>query len=182
MRTGLIFGCCDDAAIHAPQKVDARVGIVFPAVLAVEDDANQRGPVAGVAAGGVADGLELADEVAHGVLGRVALVVEADLVAHGVVAEDDLQRLALLFHAPGTVEHLRIAEIAVAVARHPAVGRTGEDFFVGADPLNAGVGDQPGMMPWQTEPSEGHIPRGFWPKSFSWNSTARRRCSRASSA
>ena len=39
-----------------------------------------------------------------------------------------------------------------------------------------------GTIPWQTEPSEGHMPRGFWPKSISWNSTPRRMCSRASSA
>jgi len=24
-----------------------------------------------------------------------------------------------------------------------------------------------GMIPWQTDPSEGHIPRGFCPNSFS---------------
>ena len=128
-------------AIDAAEEIDAGVGIVFPAVLAVENDAHQRGPVAGVAAGGVADGLQLADEIVHRLLRRVALVVEADLVAHGVVAEDDLQRLALLFHAPRAVEHLGIAEVAVAVARDPAVGRAGEDLLVGADPLDAGLGD-----------------------------------------
>ena len=79
------------AAIHAPQKLDARVRIIFPAILAVEDDAHQRGPVSGVAARGVADRLELADEVVHRVLGYKTLVVETDLVAHGVVAENDLQ-------------------------------------------------------------------------------------------
>jgi hypothetical protein len=25
-----------------------------------------------------------------------------------------------------------------------------------------------GITPWQTEPSEGHMPRGFRPKTFSW--------------
>ena len=81
-------------------------------------------------------------EIVDGVIGLVALVVEADLVAHGVVAEDDLQLPALLLDPPRPIEHLRIAEEPVAVARDPAVGRAGEDLLVGGDPLDAGLGDR----------------------------------------
>ncbi len=90
-----------DAAIEAAKELDAGVGIVFPAVFAVENDAHQGGPAAGVALGGGADGLDAADKIGHRLFRRVAIVVEADLVAHGVVAEDDLQRLALLFPRHG---------------------------------------------------------------------------------
>ena len=129
------------AAVNVAEEIDPGVGIVFPAVLAVEDDADQRRPMAGVAAGRAADGFQLADEIIDRLLRRIALIVEADLVAHGVVAEDDLQRASLLLHAPRAVEHLGIAQVAVAVARDPAVGRTGKNLLVRADPLNTGLGD-----------------------------------------
>ena len=129
-----------EAAVQASQEVDAAVVIVFPAVLAVENDAHQRGAMAGVAARRVADPLQLADEVVHRMLGHEALVVEPDHVAHGVVAEHHLQTLPLLFHPPRPIEHLRVAQKPVAVARNPAVGRAGEDLLVGGDPLEARVG------------------------------------------
>ncbi len=127
-----------DPFVERAEEINAAVRIVFPAVLAVEDNAHQRRPVAGIAAGCSADGLQLADEIVGRVLRLVALVVEADLVAHGVVAEDDLQALPLLFHAPGAIEHLGIAQEAVAVSRNPALGRAGKNFLVRGNPFNAG--------------------------------------------
>ncbi len=85
---------------------------------------------------------ELAEEVVDGLLGRHALIVEADLIAHGVIAKDDLQRLPLLLDAPRSIEHLGIAQKALAIARDPAVGRAGENLLVGGDPFDAGRGDR----------------------------------------
>jgi hypothetical protein len=49
-------------------------------------------------------------------VGLKPLVVKPDLVAHGVIAKHHLQRLATFFDAPGSVEHLGIAQVSVAVA------------------------------------------------------------------
>ena len=46
----------------------------------------------GVGRGGPADRLQPADEIAGGMLRRHPLIVKADLIAHRMVAKDDLQR------------------------------------------------------------------------------------------
>ena len=111
-----------------------------------------------LAGGGAADGLELADEIVDGLLGLVALIVEADLVAHGMIAEDHLQLLPVLFDAPRPVEHLGIADEALPVARDPAVGRAGENLLVGGDPLDAGLGDRA-----ESSPGRPNLPRATCP-------------------
>ena len=169
-----------DSLVERAEKIDAAVGIVFPAVFAVEYDAHQRRPMAGVAARGAADGFQLADKIVGRVLRLVALVMEADLVAHGMIAEDDLQALPFFFHGPGAIEHFWIAQEAVAVSRNPAFRGAGKNLFVRGNPFDAGGGDG-GDICWQTEPSEGHMPRGFEPKTFSWKATASLICASASS-
>ena len=79
-------GASGDAMVEGAEERDAAVGVVLPAVFAVEDDGDEGG---GVMAAGVADGVELAHEVAGGSGAGASLVVEADLVGHRVVAEDD---------------------------------------------------------------------------------------------
>ncbi len=83
----------------------------------------------------------------------------------------------LLLHAPRAVEHFRVAEVAVAVARDPAVGRAGEDLLVGGDPLDAGVGDRRGSSPGRPSLPRATCPAASAPNSCSWYSTARRICS-----
>ena len=58
----------DDAAIKRAEEIDAAVGIVFPAVFAVENDAHQRRPLAGVGGRGAADRFQLAHEIVDRVL------------------------------------------------------------------------------------------------------------------
>ena len=78
----------DRALVERAEERDAAVGVVFPAVLAVEDDRDERRRVVPA---GVADGVQLAQEIVGGGRAGAALVVEADLVGHRVIAEDDRQ-------------------------------------------------------------------------------------------
>ena len=77
------------ALVEGAQEGDAAAGIVLPAVLAVEDDADQGR--ARCVADRLADAVQAADEIVGRRLRLAALVVEADQVAQGVVAEDDAQ-------------------------------------------------------------------------------------------
>jgi hypothetical protein len=80
-----VFG---EQGIEVVEKVVAVVRVVFPGVLAVEDDADHR---VFVGAGAVEDGFQLL----HEVLCRVAAVpfgiVEADQVGQTFVAEEQRQ-------------------------------------------------------------------------------------------
>ena len=116
---GRDIGVTCHPTIERLEEIDAAARIVFPAVLAIENDAHQGGAVSRVAAGCMGDRLHLGQEIVHGMLGLITLVMEADLVAHSMIAEDHLQGVALLFHAPRPIEHLRISQVAVAVARGP---------------------------------------------------------------
>ncbi len=130
------------AAIECPQETDAAVGIVFPAVLAVENDGDQRSAARIVGFDRATDRQEFPHHVAGGLLGVAALIVETDQVGEGVVAEDHVQRLVAALDAPGTIEHLRMPQVPLAVARNPAVGALGEDLLVGRDPLDAAFGNR----------------------------------------
>ena len=66
-----------------------------------------------------------------------ALIMEADLVGHRMVAEDDRQLVLRLVHLPRAVEQLGMADVAPAVAADLAVGRTSQDFFIGRDPVDS---------------------------------------------
>ena len=70
------------------------------------------------------------------------LVVEADLVRHRMVAEDDRQLVIRLADLPGPIEQLGMADVAPAVAADLAVGRAAQDLLVGRDPLDAVLGQE----------------------------------------
>ena len=125
--------------VEGAEERDAAVGEVFPAVLAVEDDGHES---RGVVPAGVADGVQLAEEVGGGDLAGAALVVEADLVGEGVVAEDDGQLGARLGDLPGAIQQFGVADVAPAVAADLAVGRTAEDLLIRGDPPDAVPGQQ----------------------------------------
>src|SRR6185312_6297112 len=71
-----------------------------------------------------------------------ALVVEADLVGHGVVAEDDRQLLALLLNLPGSIQQLGVTHVSAAIPANLPMERAGEDLFVGRDPLDPVPGEK----------------------------------------
>jgi alpha-amylase/alpha-mannosidase (GH57 family) len=85
---------------------------------AVEDYRDERRRIIPA---GVADRVELAEEVVHGDVARAALVVEPDLVRHRVVAEDDRQLVLPLTDSPGAVKQFGVADVAPAVAADLAV-------------------------------------------------------------
>ena len=127
------------ALVQRAEERDAAVGVVLPAVLAVEDHRDQRGRVV---AAGVADGVDLAEEVGGGDRSGAALVVEPHLVGHRMIAEDDRQLGAGLAEPPGPVEPVGVADVAPAVAPDQAVRRAGQDLLVGGDPSDAVLGQQ----------------------------------------
>ena len=137
--TGLDARIARHALVERAEERDAAVGVVFPAVLAVEDDRDERRRVVPA---GVADGVQLAQEVGRGDRPGTALVVEPDLVRHRMVAEDDRQLRFALAHLPGAVEQLGMADVAPAVAADLAAGRAAQDLLVGGDPLDAVPGQQ----------------------------------------
>ena len=122
------------ALVQLAQELHAAAGVVFPAVLAVQDDADQ-GRL------GAVDRLADVVQVPHEILGRghrlAALVVEADGIAEGVVAEDNGQLALALAHPVGAVHALGVDDVAVAVAADEALRRVAEDLLVGGDPLDA---------------------------------------------
>ena len=104
------------AAIECPQEANAAVGIVFPAVLAVENDGDERPAARIVGFDRTTDGQEFPHHVAGRLLGVAPLIVETDEVGEGVIAENHMQRLVAGLNAPGTVEHLRMPQVPLAVA------------------------------------------------------------------
>ena len=56
-------------------------------------------------------------------VGVAALIVEADHVAQGVIAEDDAQLGVALAHLVGPIQLLRVAHVALAVAADEALRR-----------------------------------------------------------
>ena len=143
--------------VERSQKRDSAVGIVFPAILAVQDHRNERRRVMPAC---VADRGELGHEVAGGHRPGAPLVVKPDLVRHRVVAENDRQLVVRFAHLPGTIEQLGMANMAAAVAADLAMGRASQDLFIGRDPLRCPACASRGMIAWETEPSLGHMPRG----------------------
>ena len=137
--TGRMWAASGDAMVEGAEKRDAAVGVVLPAVFAVQDDGDEGG---GVMAAGVADGVELGHEVAGGSGAGASLVVKADLVGHGVVAEDDGELVVRLADFPGAIEQLGMADVAAAIAADLAAGRTSQNFFIGRDPLQPRLGEQ----------------------------------------
>ena len=127
-------GALRDPLVQRAQKRDAAVGIVFPAILAVQDHRDERSPGF---AGRLADRAQLAHEVAGGHRPGAPLIVKADLVRHRMVAEDDRQLVVRLAHLPGAIEQLGMADMAPAVAADLAVRRTSQNLFIGRDPFDA---------------------------------------------
>src|SRR5262249_42960678 len=104
------------------------------AVFTVEDDADQRRVI-------TLHGGPYAVQLAQEVVGRrdrvAALIVEADHVAQGVVAENDAKLRAVLNHLVGPVQVVGIPDVALRVAEgEPRRGRAG-DVFVRRDPPDA---------------------------------------------
>ena len=108
------------ALVERAQKRHTAVGIVFPAVLAVQNDRDER---CRVVPAGVANGVQLAQEICRGVRPGTALVVKADLVRHGMVAENDRQVRFALAQLPGAVQELGMADVAAAIPPDLAPGR-----------------------------------------------------------
>src|SRR5262249_44044318 len=119
--------------VDRAEERDAAGGVMLPAVLAVEDDRDDRGRVV---AAGLADGQYLAEEVGGRDRAGAALIVEADLVRHRMIAEDDRQLRLPLADLPCPVEPLGIADVTPAVAADQAARRTSQDLLVGRDPLD----------------------------------------------
>ena len=130
------------AAVESAQKADAAVGIILPAVFAVENHGYQRAAARIVGLDRPADRQELAHHVAGGLFGVAALIVKTDQIGEGVVAEDHVQRLVAALDAPGTIEHLRMPKMPLPVAGDPAVGALREDLLVGGDPFDAALGNR----------------------------------------
>ena len=93
-------------------------------------------------AAGVADGVQLAEEIARGNGAGTALVVEANLVRHGMIAEEDRQLVIALACLPGSIKQLGMADVAPAVAPDLAARRAAQNLLVGRDPLDAMLGQQ----------------------------------------
>ena len=125
--------------VEGAEEGNAAVGIVFPAVLAVEDHRNDR---CGALAAGVTDGVQLAEEVTRGHGAGTALVVEADLVRHGMIAEEDRQLVITLACLPGSIKQLGMSNVAPAVAPDLAPRRAAQDLLIGRDPLDSMLSQQ----------------------------------------
>src|SRR5712671_4383890 len=127
------------ALIKCAEKRNAALGVMFPAVFAVEDDANQGG-LMGI--DGLADAVEVSEEVIGGLHAGTALVVEADHIAENVIAKDDAERGVLFLDAVGAIKIGGIDDVARFVAADESLSRLAKNLFVGGDPFDAVLSEQ----------------------------------------
>ncbi len=109
-----------DALVEFAEERAAVEVIVFPRILAVEDDGHE-----GVAAGGQNARAILADAVQEigGGMGRFHLGIdEADQVAHEMIAEDQPHGAALLAPLVGTVQTFHRHGALLGAVEHAAIG------------------------------------------------------------
>ena len=158
--------------VKRAEERDAAVGVVLPAVLAVEDHRDERRR--SCAGRRRRSRASLPRKSAAAGRARAALIVEADLVGHRMVAEDDRQLVARLAHLPGAIEQLGMADVPPAVAADLAVGRAAEDLLVGGDPLDAVLGQQRDHLLADRAFARPHAPRSLAEDGWTWLSTASR--------
>src|SRR5262249_35078226 len=84
-----------------------------------------------------ADRMDLSEEIRRGRRARAALVVEADLVRHRVVAEHDRELASGLADSPGPIKQLGIADMAAAIARDLTPEGASQALLVRCDPLDS---------------------------------------------
>ncbi len=167
------------AAVQGAQERDAAAGIVLPAILAVEDDADQRPARRCWTA--LADVAQVPHEIVRGRIRLAALVVEADHVAQGVIAEDDAQLVLALAHLVGPIQAVGVADVALAVAADEALRRVAEDLLVGGDPADAVLGQQRHHRLADATLGRPHAAAAACRRCCVCCSTARRTCTAASS-
>jgi len=83
-----------------------------------------------------------------------------------VIAKQTHNAISSQLHAPGFVEALGIGRNAISVAEEGDVQRAAKDTFIGSEPLKSLFAAMVSAMS-DTEPSEGHTPAGFTPKTLS---------------
>ena len=115
--------------------------VVFPRVLAIEDDADQVGRARIIQP--AADLQQTVDEILGGLLRREILVEEPDAVGQLVVAEDDIRaELGVGQHAIGAVQRVRADDEVAAIALERPAQAAAQDRLVGRQPREAGGGHQ----------------------------------------
>jgi len=67
--------------------------------------------------------VQVLHEILRCLLATAALIVEADHVAQGVIAEDDAQLVVAFLDAVGPIQVARIANVPLRVAAHETLRR-----------------------------------------------------------
>src|SRR5262245_35315209 len=101
------------AFIQSAQKRHAALGIMLPAVFAVENHAHQHRLLV---IDRLADVAQVTEKVVRGLGALTPLVMETDHVAQAVIAENDGQLMVAAAHAVWPIEVARIANVAMLIA------------------------------------------------------------------
>src|SRR3989344_4540974 len=97
-----------EAAVEGIEKLLAAVMVIFPGVLAVEDDGDEIAPpVLGKAN---ADIVKMESKISHRVLDPPAVIDKTDLVRNKMVAEDHGNRLPVMLDQIGRSEERRVGK------------------------------------------------------------------------
>ena len=116
------------------------IGLVrVPAIFAVEGDHGEKGRVLLP----LLDGTQPADEVGGRLIGRRILVVEANRVGEGRVAEHQVDRRPVALHAIGRIELPCLDHLPVRVPGERTREGSGEDRLIAEHPLQPVIGGQP---------------------------------------
>ena len=137
-RHGPQFGVRRETAIEGAQKRAAAALEMFPGVLPVEDDRDERVLAARAIAVAPAGFHQPVHEIVGGRLGVPARIAEADEIGQGVIAEHGGDRGVPRPDAVRRVQPLRLLHLAAAVAGEGHVERARKNQLVGGEPLEAG--------------------------------------------
>ncbi len=137
MVTGSICAIPLQRIVEAAQEIASRLRVIFPGILAVEDDGYHR--ILARFQNRLRRILNVLDEVIGGVLRGHAGVYEADQVRQPMVAEDHVHPGVVLLVAINVVQPLGAVDpqMVAVVAREVVVERAPQDAFVGRHPLDA---------------------------------------------
>src|SRR5689334_14761518 len=90
-------------AIQVIEKIKGVVGVIFPGILAVQNDTDNRGHVW---LRMLMNLFQLTDEVRGGILAMPALVLKADQIRQPVVAEEAMQSMTFAFDDIGPIQEM----------------------------------------------------------------------------
>ena len=136
------LGVSGEPAVYGPEERATAPLEVFPRVLTVEDDRDERLSFSAASPIPAAGFDQFADEVVRRRVGGPARVREADQVRQRVIAKHAGHGCPAGFHHVRRVEPLRLLDVTVVVPREGDAERSRENQLVGGHPREAALRDE----------------------------------------